>query len=711
MGNYCKSLSDIKENDKSIYGPKAFSLGELLRKGYSVPQGFGLSTDAFNDFICHTGLYSYITKEIYRKDINQMRWEEIWDLYLRIKNAVLSEKMPKSVAGEISTKLQHYAEDARFAVRSSAPDEDTESTSFAGLHDSYIGVSGYRNILNSIKLVWASLYSTGSLVYRKKNKNWFEKAAMSVIIQKTIKSIKSGLVFTMNPDMHNMGSIESVWGYNQGLVDGSIEPFRWNANRKTKRVSLVVRPEKVMMMTDPRKNIIMDRANSSPPLTNNAAEKLFIDTLKLEKFKGQPLDIEWTANKNRLYFIQMRPITTIEAASNKAELLKDRELKPDLKNLFQLSHKIMNEILPEMEKDIAYANDLRVEDYTPDKLLETAGILLENYRKWKEVYYSDLIPFAHGFRYFGEVYNSKVKPKDPYEYIKLLSFDKMVSVSRNREIQKLADKSKKDPELYKIVSGKAALKGSKYDKEFDNLISIFQNESAFGVDVSLKKIIHLIKQYRDNGIQLSSNKTEQKRLMDNFLSKYKLAEKSSILKILDLARDSYKLRDDDNIIMGRLEVPLIKVLDILGNKLPELNVKYRKKYLSLKKSHEKVSMSMLKEDGHVSSALYVRQLTGHPASHGAASGKARVIRNNNDLFKIKAGEVMVCDSIDPNMTFVIPAAAAIVERRGGMLVHGAIIAREYGIPCVTGIQDAVKYISTGKTVHVDGDLGIVTIEK
>ena len=47
------------------------------------------------------------------------------------------------------------------------------------------------------------------------------------------------------------------------------------------------------------------------------------------------------------------------------------------------------------------------------------------------------------------------------------------------------------------------------------------------------------------------------------------------------------------------------------------------------------------------------------------------------------------------MTFVIPVVSAIVERRGGMLIHGAIIAREYGLPCVTGISKATEYIQTG----------------
>jgi len=54
-------------------------------------------------------------------------------------------------------------------------------------------------------------------------------------------------------------------------------------------------------------------------------------------------------------------------------------------------------------------------------------------------------------------------------------------------------------------------------------------------------------------------------------------------------------------------------------------------------------------------------------------------------------------------------AAGIIERRGGMLIHGAIIAREYGIPCVTGVPEATRRIRTGDHITVDGYLGIVTV--
>ena len=100
---------------------------------------------------------------------------------------------------------------------------------------------------------------------------------------------------------------------------------------------------------------------------------------------------------------------------------------------------------------------------------------------------------------------------------------------------------------------------------------------------------------------------------------------------------------------------------------------------------------------------------GQPASTGFAAGTARVIADPSDLFEVQRGEVLVCDAIDPNMTFVAPLCAAIVERRGGMLIHGAIIAREYGVPAVTGVPGATRWIRTGDLLAVDGVIGLVTV--
>jgi pyruvate,water dikinase len=187
--------------------------------------------------------------------------------------------------------------------------------------------------------------------------------------------------------------------------------------------------------------------------------------------------------------------------------------------------------------------------------------------------------------------------------------------------------------------------------------------------------------------------------------------------LLDVARASYRLRDDDNIYIGKISRRVIDAEEearrrgILepfrqcrgGGTAREFPCREDSEPLSRYSPESPIAYQDTSFD------FQARQVVGQPAGAGLAIGKARVILVKEDLFEFRAREILVCDAIDPNMTFVVPLAAGIVERRGGMLIHGAIIAREYGIPCVTGVPAATEVIRTGDTVTVDGFLGIVII--
>ncbi len=105
----------------------------------------------------------------------------------------------------------------------------------------------------------------------------------------------------------------------------------------------------------------------------------------------------------------------------------------------------------------------------------------------------------------------------------------------------------------------------------------------------------------------------------------------------------------------------------------------------------------------------VQQLKGLAVSPGVVSGKARVILRADINEQVQAGEILVAPFTDPGWTPYFIPAAGIVMDQGGLLSHGAIIAREYGIPAVVNVGNATKIIKTGQTIHVDGDRGVVKI--
>ena len=201
------------------------------------------------------------------------------------------------------------------------------------------------------------------------------------------------------------------------------------------------------------------------------------------------------------------------------------------------------------------------------------------------------------------------------------------------------------------------------------------------------------------------------------------ARREEATEVLRIGRVSWRLRDDDNLLLSRVESQLFRAVDLGLDRLRgagRLRGEPRRNQEAIP-----AIVAALRDDSHIPLEFPAgtpeeseprspaqetpRQLIGQPASPGLASGKVRRITVADDIKGFRAGEVLVCDAIQPMMTHLVPLAAAIVERRGGMLIHGAIIAREMGIPCVNGVVRAVELLTNGDLVTVDGHLGIVTV--
>ena len=102
------------------------------------------------------------------------------------------------------------------------------------------------------------------------------------------------------------------------------------------------------------------------------------------------------------------------------------------------------------------------------------------------------------------------------------------------------------------------------------------------------------------------------------------------------------------------------------------------------------------------------ELVGMPVSPGSVTGPVKVLRNPRDQ-RVEKGDVLVAYATDPGWTPLFINAAAIVLEVGGVLQHGAVIAREYGKPCVVGVDRVVSKLRDGQTVEVDGTAGVVRL--
>jgi pyruvate,water dikinase len=118
-----------------------------------------------------------------------------------------------------------------------------------------------------------------------------------------------------------------------------------------------------------------------------------------------------------------------------------------------------------------------------------------------------------------------------------------------------------------------------------------------------------------------------------------------------------------------------------------------------------------KSDGRAARGQDGRRLVGVGVAGGRASGRARLVRHPAEGSRLGPGEVLVAPSTDPGWTPLFLRAAAIIMEVGGYLSHGAIVAREYGIPAVVNIPGLLQAVQDGQQVTIDGDEGIVLLEE
>jgi phosphoenolpyruvate synthase/pyruvate phosphate dikinase len=100
-------------------------------------------------------------------------------------------------------------------------------------------------------------------------------------------------------------------------------------------------------------------------------------------------------------------------------------------------------------------------------------------------------------------------------------------------------------------------------------------------------------------------------------------------------------------------------------------------------------------------------LSGAGVSRGAARGRVRVLTEPDD--GVEPGEVLVCRVTDIGWTPLFAAAAAVVSEIGGAMSHTAVVAREFGIPAVVGVERATAHLRTGQLGEVDGAAGTVAV--
>ncbi|OGM12172.1 phosphoenolpyruvate synthase [Candidatus Woesebacteria bacterium RBG_16_36_11] len=312
-------FKEINKEDTEIVGGKGANLGEMVNSGFPVPQGFAITIYAYDIFLKENNLLKSIYDILKITDVNDP--QQLRTASTKIRSLLMKGKISKDIFSEVAKsykKLSGTFSNALVAVRSSATAEDMPGASFAGQQITYLNVKGESTLIEAVRKCWASLFTERSIFYRVQNKIPHEKVKISVIVQKMISSEVSGVIFTIDPVTNEKDKIivEAIWGLGELIVQGSVVPDKYVIQKETFAIlSKEISSQKVMLVRG--KNGVKEVAVPKKLIDRQKIKDEEIIWLgkianKLQDHYYFPQDIEWAKEKNKIYIVQTRPVTTIQ---------------------------------------------------------------------------------------------------------------------------------------------------------------------------------------------------------------------------------------------------------------------------------------------------------------------------------------------------------------------------------------------------------------
>ena len=311
-------LSQTDKEDVPFVGGKAANLGELARDHIPVPNAFTVTAQAYFDFLEKAGIRGKIKKILQKVDPNNT--ELLNEVSGLIKDLIEKSVVPNDLAKEITEsykKLVHGSE-GLVAVRSSATAEDLPQASFAGQQATFLNVKGEKELLNSVRKCWASLYEARAIFYREEKKFDHFKVGIAAIVQKMVQSDVSGVMFTIDPVKNDKNTlvIEAIWGLGELIVQGAVNPDHYEIDKRNLRIvdrEIATQNRQLIRIHKKNKEITVGKSyRSVQKLPDGKILSLARLGKKIESHYGFPQDIEWTLEEESLKIVQTRAVTTVE---------------------------------------------------------------------------------------------------------------------------------------------------------------------------------------------------------------------------------------------------------------------------------------------------------------------------------------------------------------------------------------------------------------
>ncbi len=293
----------------SSLGGKGAGLDRLARLAFPVPPGFCLTTTAYHRYLGVHTLGTRIEELCARLPDESARQE----LAAFAHTFEFPLDLAETVRTGLETLVQREPAVGLLAVRSSAVGEDAETASFAGAHESVLGVPRDR-AEEAIRSCWSSLWSARAVAYRVRKRLGFVGAAMAVVVQALVPAEVSAVVFTRNPVSGHDDEmlINATWGLGEAIVSGAVTPDTIVLDKASLRVRHVVPGEKTLqfVVQDGGGTTTIPTAGGGLALDEQALTSLAELCRRVERSFGAAVDVEAAFAGGQWYLLQARPITT-----------------------------------------------------------------------------------------------------------------------------------------------------------------------------------------------------------------------------------------------------------------------------------------------------------------------------------------------------------------------------------------------------------------
>lgn len=345
---YIRRLDQISKDDFLLVGGKASNLGEMIKAGMSVPDGFVVLTSAYKKFVKENNLQSNIQKIMEKLNFNDTA--KLEKVFQTIQNWFKDSKIPEDVKNEIALAYKKLGGGA-VVIRSSATAEDLPGSSFAGQYDTYLNIFGIEDICEALKKCFASLWNTRAMLYRVKQNISHGELSHAVVVQKLVDGEKAGILFTANPinNRRDQMIINASWGLGEAIVSGEVSPDQWVIDKNTGEIVENNISKKQVMTVRGTEGTINEEVpielQNKPSLSRKDIKNLIEIGHKTESYFNLPQDIEWVIAGDKVYLLQSRDITTL---LEKQTMADDFEWNSSRKGHYLWTNNMVGDVFPEV---------------------------------------------------------------------------------------------------------------------------------------------------------------------------------------------------------------------------------------------------------------------------------------------------------------------------------------------------------------------------